>query len=172
MSNDHIRPSSIEGIKQLAKRFKKSDGIRHAPALDKASKAAGFENYKHALRQPGDRFTVSQSSAVLYISVLWRDRTTKATGCEVLRTQIGKPLDDLVKPAHYKASRGLSTMRREGPDHLTDTYTASSQQAARETACEAARTIQFIEATGLVPSNAKRLFPRGQFQYRMPGSTL
>jgi hypothetical protein len=38
VSNDHIRPSSIEGIKQLAKRFKKSDGIQHAVAMDKASK--------------------------------------------------------------------------------------------------------------------------------------
>jgi hypothetical protein len=37
MSNDHIRPSSIEGIKQLAKRVKKSDGTQHAAALDKAS---------------------------------------------------------------------------------------------------------------------------------------
>lgn len=59
MSNDHIRPSSIEGVKQFAKRFKKSDGIQHALALDGTSKAAGFENYKHALRQLGDRFTVS-----------------------------------------------------------------------------------------------------------------
>jgi hypothetical protein len=40
MSNDHIRPSSIEGIKQLAKRVKKSDGTQHAAALDKASQVA------------------------------------------------------------------------------------------------------------------------------------
>jgi hypothetical protein len=61
-------------------------------------------------------------------------------------------------------------MRREGPDHIADTYTASSQQAARKEACAAARTIQFIEVTGLVPSMAKRSFPRGQFQNRMPRS--
>jgi hypothetical protein len=75
-----------------------------------------------------------------------------------------------VSPAQYKAARALTTMRREGPDHIADTYTASSQQAAREEACAAARMIQFIEVTGLVPSNAKRSFPRGQFQNRMPGS--
>ncbi|WP_245285939.1 DUF5623 domain-containing protein [Bradyrhizobium sp. WSM1253] len=170
MSNDHIRPSSIEGIKQLAKRFKKSDGIQHAVALDKASKTAGFENYKHALRKLGDGLAAPRPSAELYISVLWRDRTTKVTGCEILKMPLGRPLDALVKPAQYKASRGLGTMRREGPDHLADTYTASSQEAAREAACEAARTIQFIEAAQLVPSKAKRSFPRGQFQHRMPGS--
>ncbi|MCP3463488.1 hypothetical protein [Bradyrhizobium sp. CCGUVB23] len=103
---------------------------------------------------------------MLYISVLWRDRATKATGCEILKMQLGKPLDALLKPAQYKASRGLGTMRREGPDHLADTYTASS----REAACEAARTIQFIEAAQLIRSKAKRSFPRGQFQHRMPGS--
>ncbi|WP_245315606.1 DUF5623 domain-containing protein [Bradyrhizobium neotropicale] len=170
MSNDYIRPSSIEGIKQLAKRFKKSDGIRYAAALDKAARVAGFQNYKHARRQGGDGFAGPRPSTVLYISVLWRDRTTKVTGCEVLPMQVDEPLDALVKPAQYKASRGLGRMRREGPDHLADTYTASSQEAAREAACEAARTIQFIEATRLVPSRAKRSFPRGQFQYRMPGS--
>ncbi|WP_245471120.1 DUF5623 domain-containing protein [Bradyrhizobium genosp. SA-3] len=170
MSNDHIRPSSIEGIKQLAKRFKKSDGIQHAVALDKASKAAGFENYKHARRKLGDGLAAPGPSAELYISVLWRDRTTKVTGCEILKMPLGRPLDALVKPAQYKASRGLGTMRREGPDHLADTYTASSQEAAREAACEAARTIQFIEAARLVPSKAKRSFPRGQVQHRMPGS--
>lgn len=135
-----------------------------------ASKAAGLENYKHTLRKLGDGFAALGPSAVLYVSVLWRGRAIKAMGCELLRMQLVKPLDALLRPTQYKASRGLATMRREGPDHLADTYTASSQQAAREAACEAARTIQFIEATRLVPSNAKRSFPRGQFQYRMPGS--
>lgn len=170
MSNDHIRPSSVEGIKQLAKRLKKSDGIQHAVALDQAAKAVGYGNYKHALRAIGEGNPVPQSLFSLYISVLWRDRTIKATGCELLRMPLGTPLDALVKPAQYKASRGLGTMRREGPDHLADTRTASSQELAREAACEAARTIQFIAATGFVPSNAKRLYPKGQFQNRMPGS--
>ncbi|WP_246658026.1 DUF5623 domain-containing protein [Afipia massiliensis] len=170
MSNDHIRPSSIEGIKQLAKRLKKSDGIAHAVALNKAAHAAGYENYMHALRAIGGGNPAPQSLLSLYISVLWRDRTTKATGCEILRMPLGKPLDALVKPAQYGASRGLGTIRREGPDHITDMHTASSQELAREAACKAARAIQFIAATGLVPSNAKRSFPGGDFQNRMPGS--
>jgi len=168
VSNDHIRPSSIEGIKQFAKRLKKSDGIPHAVALEQAAKAAGYGSYKHARRSLGVGSSARQALAILYISVLWRDRTTKATGCEILRMQLEKPLDALVKPAQYKASRGLATMRREAPDHLADTYTASSQEHAREAACEAARSIQFIAATGLVPSKAKRSIPRGELQNRMP----
>jgi hypothetical protein len=165
VSNDHTRPSSIEGIEQLAERLKRSNGIPHAVALDQAAKAAGYENYKHALRSVGAGDLAPQPLVILYISVLWRDRTTKATGCELLTMQLEKPLDALIKLAQYKASRGLATMRREAPDHL-----ASSQELARNAACEAARTIQFIAATGLVPSKAKRSIPRGEFQNRMPGS--
>jgi hypothetical protein len=171
VSNDHIRPSSIEGVKQLAKRLKRADGVQHAAALDKASKVAGFENYKHALRRLGDIARPPlRPTHEIYISVPWRDRANNTTGREILRMLATKPLDALVSPARYKAARGLSAMRREGPDHIADTYTAPSQQAAQKEACAAARTIQFIEATGLVPSTAQRSFPRGQFQNRMPGS--
>jgi hypothetical protein len=169
VSNDHIRPSSIQGIKQFAKRLKKADGIQHATALDKASKAAGFENYKHALRRLDDT-APTRPTHELYISVPWRDRANNATGREILKMLVSRPLDALVTPAQSKAARGLIAMRREGPDHIADTYTASSQEAARKEACAAARTIQFIEATGLAPSKAKRSFPRGDFQNRMPGS--
>jgi hypothetical protein len=71
-----------------------------------------------------------------------------------------KPLDALIKPAQYKASRGLATMRREAPDHL-----ASSQELARNAACEAARTIQFIAA--IVPSKAKRSIQEGNSDARL-----
>jgi hypothetical protein len=170
VSNHHIRPSSIEGIEQLAKRLKRTNSLQYAPALDKASRAAGFENYKHVLRTLGDVSGPPQPAHEFYISVPWRDRANNTTGREILKMRIGKPLDALVSAAQSKLARGLISMRREDPDHIADTYTASSQQGARKQACAAARTIQFIEATGLVPSKAQRSFPRGQFQNRMPGS--
>lgn len=170
MSNEHIRLSSIEGIKQLARRFKKSDQIPHALALERASKAAGFGSFKHARRELGSSTTATKPSIALYISAFWRDANTKAIGCEVLQVQLSTPLDTLLKPAQYRASRDLATMRRVANDHLEDTYRYRSQEGAREAACKAARTIQFMEVTGLVPSKAKRSFPRGDYQNRMPGS--
>ncbi|CCD97217.1 hypothetical protein BRAO375_960051 [Bradyrhizobium sp. ORS 375] len=130
--------------------------------------AAGFENYRHAQRAFGEKRANTQRGFDLYISVLWRDRATSSMGCEILKMRLGKPLDALVKPAQYK--NGLAAMRREGPDHLADLYTEPSQADARETACKIARKIQFMEATGLVPSGANRSFPKGSFQNRMPGS--
>lgn len=44
----HIRPSTIEGIKSLAKTIKKAKGITHTAALEEASKQAGYQNYTHA----------------------------------------------------------------------------------------------------------------------------
>ncbi|WP_445219876.1 DUF5623 domain-containing protein [Bradyrhizobium sp. Pa8] len=170
MSNNQIRPSSIEGIKQLAKRLKKANGLKHGAALDMASRAAGCENFKHALRSLGANAKRPRAAHEIYISVPWRDRATNLTGREILRMFASKRLDALASPAQYKAARGLIAMRREGPDHIADTYTASSKEAAQAAACAAARTLQFIDATGLVPSMAKRSFPRGQFQNRMPGS--
>ncbi|WP_244486029.1 MULTISPECIES: DUF5623 domain-containing protein [Bradyrhizobium] len=170
MSHDHIRPSSIEGIKQLANRLKKANGLKHSVALDMASKAAGCENFTHARRSLGTNAKPRQAACEIYISVPWRDRATKATGREILKMMVSKPLDALVSPAQYKIARGLIAMRREGPDHIADTYTASSKLAAQEAACAAARTLQFIDATNLKPSKAKRSLPRGDFQNRMPGS--
>jgi hypothetical protein len=170
VSNDHIRPSSIKGIKQLAKRLKRAEAVLYTRALDMASKAAGFENFKHAQRVLGSATAPQPSTHVLYISVLWRDREKNTIGCEVLKMLTSKPLDALIKPGQYKASNALRAMRREASDHIADTYTASSQQAARAEACAAARKIQFIETTGWVPSNANRSFPRGKFENRMPGS--
>jgi hypothetical protein len=170
VSNNHIRPTSIEGIKQLAKRLKRAEGVPHTVALHLASQAAGFENFKHAKRVLGSATTPQRSTHVLYISVPWRDREKNTIGREVLKMLISKPLDALIKPAQYKAAHALRAMRREASDHIADTYTASSQQAARAEACAAARNIQFMEATGWVPSNANRSFPRGKFENQMPGS--
>ena len=48
MSSKEIRPSSIDGIKRLAKSIKVAQGIQHTEALDVAARAAGYQNYRHA----------------------------------------------------------------------------------------------------------------------------
>lgn len=46
--SDQIRPSSMEGIKRLAKRIKREREISHSDALNEAAKIAGFQNFRHA----------------------------------------------------------------------------------------------------------------------------
>ncbi|WP_114947645.1 hypothetical protein [Microvirga calopogonii] len=44
------QPSSIDGIKRLAKQIKAQKGLQHARALDEAARTAGFQNFAHANR--------------------------------------------------------------------------------------------------------------------------
>lgn len=46
-----IRPSTVDGIKQLAKKIKRELSTTHTEALDVASRQAGYENFVHARRQ-------------------------------------------------------------------------------------------------------------------------
>lgn len=45
-----IKPTTITGIKRLAKQIKKSEGVKHQHSLNKAVQQAGFGNYRHALK--------------------------------------------------------------------------------------------------------------------------
>ncbi|WP_342248626.1 hypothetical protein [Sphingomonas sp. OTU376] len=44
-------PTTIRGLKKLAKRIKRENGIQHARALDAAARVAGCEDYAHALQE-------------------------------------------------------------------------------------------------------------------------
>jgi hypothetical protein len=82
MSNDHIRPHSIEGIKQLAKRINSPSASRSPTALSMLPLWTRHRRWL-ASRITNMRFVClaaapPQPAAVLYISVLWRDRATKA----------------------------------------------------------------------------------------------
>lgn len=51
MSKNPITPSTLDGIKRLATRIKRENGVAHAKALDSAAVAAGFQNFTDARRQ-------------------------------------------------------------------------------------------------------------------------
>lgn len=48
-----IVPKTLSGIKQLAKKLKRSCGCSHTEGLDMAARQAGYENYRHALNSMG-----------------------------------------------------------------------------------------------------------------------
>lgn len=47
--NDKIKPTTMLGIKRLAKQIKKTRGLKYHVALDEAAVAAGFSSFKTAL---------------------------------------------------------------------------------------------------------------------------
>lgn len=46
-----LKPTSMDGIKRLAKSLKKHYGILHHVALNRAAVQAGYQNYQHARNQ-------------------------------------------------------------------------------------------------------------------------
>jgi hypothetical protein len=50
MSSKSIRPSTLDGIKRLAKRIKVERAIRHSQALDESAQLAGFPPCQYDLR--------------------------------------------------------------------------------------------------------------------------
>lgn len=64
MSMRQGQPSSIDGIKRLAKRIKAEQGLLHARALDEAARLSGFHNFAnagHALASKGPQTPGRQS---------------------------------------------------------------------------------------------------------------
>ncbi len=46
---DTLRPTTVAGIKRLAKQIGKRDGIKHGHALDAAALQAGFQDFRQAV---------------------------------------------------------------------------------------------------------------------------
>lgn len=169
MSTTDVRPSSIEGIKRLAKAISKTDEIKHSQALDQASKASGFANFTHARRSLLDRTAeIIAPAYMIYISTYWRDGKTRASGRETIRMILSKPLDELIKPTQYRHAHKLGRFKRYASDHVVADYRPGSPDVALARSCGAARVLQFLDATGLRPSNA-RVKPRGGHNARLPG---
>lgn len=166
MSNESIRPSSLEGIKRLATSIKREKGIKHLQALDDAAQRAGFQNIRHAQNSLKDK----QPLFRIFLTAYWRDRKAATSGRETLVISLSAQWTDLLTPAELKSARGLGVFRSEGPDHLVASTVRQSQSAAREIVCHAARTLQFVAATRLRPSSGyTRAYPKGNTDNRVPG---
>lgn len=172
MSSENIRPSTMDGIKRLAKSFKTKRGIQHAQALDESAKVAGFENYRHARNKLK---VAAQSSAKpsarhrVYITVYWHDKQSGERGRETLSLQLATLWSELIQPAQFQNHRAMVHFHRDGPDHLAQHELSSSQSRARSSVCAVARTLQFMDATKLKPSKGySRVYPDGRSSNAVP----
>lgn len=141
ISKNHIHPSTIRGIKRLAKELKTADGLIHAKALDKAASLAGFENFAHARRRLPRPEGEDQERAVR-LSVDWRTPDAAAEGCEAVTLRLRTSVLDLIR------DQALEVITR---DHVRHTKTERSRDWARELACFWARVLTFMDVTGLRP---------------------
>jgi hypothetical protein len=164
MSIEAIRPSTLDGIKRLAKVIKVRQQIQHARALDEAAKHAGFQNFRHAQNRLTKNRTPGPSHQV-FVTAYWRDRDTGASGRETKVVMLSASLGDLITRAQLRYDRSLGVYKLEGPDHLVRRHAASSQSLARDAVMAAERTLDFVDATKLRPSRSER----GDLSSGLPG---
>lgn len=69
MATEHTRPTSVAGIKRVAKLIKEELSIPHHAALDKAAQKAGFQNLRHAQSVLGTAQKLHQA----FVSFYWKE---------------------------------------------------------------------------------------------------
>lgn len=172
MSDEIIRPSTLDGIKRLAKSLKVERGIQHVRALDQAAQAAGYQNFRHARNVLGDAAKPKRRGGRhrVFLTAYWKVREGSESGRETLSIWLSVPWGDLITPAQFQNHRALLRFRAEGPDHLARQHLSLTQSEARRAVCAAARALHFMEATRLRPSKShSRAFPGGRSINAIPG---
>ena len=172
MSSEAIRPTTLEGIKRLAKSLKVERRVQHVQALDVASQAAGFQNFRHASNALRTSPAPEQEirGYRFFLTAYWEQRESSASGRETLTIWLSSPWTNLITPLQLKNHPALAGFRKDGPDHFVHERQQNSQSHARNYVCAAARVFHFMDATKLRPSQGySRGFPGGDFINAIPG---
>lgn len=142
-------PSTIDGIKRLAKAIKRESGIAHHAALEEAARKAGFQNFLHATRAITRG---SDQSYTAYVTVYWNDLRSEApsSGRYTVEVQLTRPLSELLADGPKVGGAYLRNFRLEAPDHIEMKTDASSQVSAMQYLDQASFALLFINSTGLV----------------------
>ncbi len=176
MNTASIRPSSVDGIKQLAKKISREQNIPHTRALDDASRQAGFENFVHAKRQLLG--AVAPHGFPIFLSIHWvapRRRKDEPrpdgpwAGREILRVELSRPLPEIVAKHRVGHGRGLHGFRMEYEDHLEYRTNVEGLDTARDRLLAAVRSLRFMEATGLQPVSTKKYDAISRALAELPG---
>lgn len=158
MSSISAVPSTLDGVKRLAKTIKREQVVPHHEALELAAKRAGYQNYRHALSQLSHKARTARPTYPIYLSAYWAQRG--GAGRETLTIRLPKPLDQIIAPRQVNHARNLVNFKMEASDHLERKADLDSQTQAHKELFAAARTLEFMAATGLVPAtNQKQYAP-------------
>lgn len=163
------KPSTIGGIKRLAKQLKKSGSMAHHDALDSAARQASFQNYTHAINELSKEG--SKVCASVFFVAYWFTSKPYRLGREVLEVPLSTPLNEVVSPNELKRAKYIDQFRLAASDLLVGDHISRSQKSAREKICAAARALKFMEATGLRPGQDQlAMYPCKDLSLALPHS--
>lgn len=158
--------SALAHIKRRATSIKKSQGIKHARALDLAAVQSGYQNFRHAQNVLSrDSVAVPLSIPMFKVNLIghWHQRGgDRSRGRESLVVELPKPWYEAIPRDRLGRSRYVSYFDAgSDPDTLVNTRSLDSADEARRIICGAARTFVFAAATGLRESSGhSRAYPR------------
>ena len=154
---------TLAGLKSLAKKIEAEQGLPRHRALDLAARHGGFGGYIEAKRKlPEKRRPLSK----ITIRQNWWGYESKDGGTAEIALGLQAPLQDLIKPHHLTGYFGACRLR--SPEIIER---SGQQRHADETQWyigRIARALQFMDATGLKPSDARRRYPGGDWELRPP----
>lgn len=158
-SHHDVIPTTIGGIKGLAKKIKKQQSVSLSTARGLASQFAGFQNYDHAVKVLEARSNSGSTSYKVFITFYWVDDKTLESGRETLEVIINTPLRKLLTPHQLALGSALSWFKFSGSDHIVCRYVTGGQDMARKKICHASRQLQFINAMHLKPGQGYGVYP-------------
>lgn len=170
MKTANIQPSSLDGLKTLAKKLKQERSIRHTEALEVASRQAGYQSFVHARRSLATAVGgASGTNYSVFLTAHWYEHRSgtlnsseintnalggpprRRAGRELLQVNLTRSLPSIVAKHRVGKARGLGAFVMEYDDHLEMHSLADSQQKAREFLLLAERALRFMDVTGLQP---------------------
>ena len=164
MATENTRPTTLAGVKRLAKFIKRERGIPHHAALEEAAQKAGFQNLRHAQSVLGEN---SRDLHRAFVTFYWaeRDRSADSIDGPVLRSGrttfeflLPAPLKDLLPGRSLNRTPYLDNFRLESPDHLERRSDYYSERQGVRMAEMVALTLNFIAVTGLRAPLANEMY--------------
>lgn len=167
---EDIRPTTLAGVKRLAKQLKKMQGITHADALELAAKSANCVSFHHAQQTLPMRGAGSSSPYVL-LTIYWSDKDRgHRCGRETLRIELTRPILELCDKSGLKYVRGFGDLRMVAADHFISDFISPNQNYARDRLCMAERSLRFMEHTGLRPYRNRTTYPKVLNENKLPNT--
>ncbi|TNF16507.1 MAG: hypothetical protein EP320_01730 [Rhodobacteraceae bacterium] len=163
MNIKNLTPTTIGGIKRLAKQLKKANGVPYSAALDDASIQAGFRDFREAN-------SVLSSARTFSVRITGHFNEDGARKTLVTHVQLTRGIRSFLRSRDLHVSERFHKMRIVADDHVEGHFGRASETFVVQSMAKTARTLQFMDATGLRPSTAT-IYPRHTYskEQRLPG---
>lgn len=154
---------TLAGLKSLARKIQADNDLPHHQALELAARHGGFAGYIDAKRKLPEK---RQSLFGVTVRQDWWGYESKDGGTAEITLHLKTPLPELMKPHHLTGYFGACKLRSSEVIERS-----GRQRHADETQWyigRIARALQFMDATGLKPSDARRCYPGADWDGRPP----